>query len=96
LPIKEINKETLEYELEGDDHAWITVGNLSVYIKKADEGVAVDIYPKDGEDDESIAGTWALFQDAEPIPEDPRDAEWEQRMRDDLPIEDIDPEHDPE
>ena len=52
-----VNEETAEYKLEGD-HAWITVGNVSVYIKRADEGVSVDLYPTDGEDDESLAGTW--------------------------------------
>ena len=43
---------------------WITVDNISVYIVRTDEGVSVDLFPKGREGDESIAGTWALHQEA--------------------------------
>ncbi len=46
---------------------WVTVENISVYIKKDDEGVAVDLFPTGQEDGESLAGTWALYQDALPV-----------------------------
>lgn len=53
-----------------DDEAtsvWITVGNLSVYIMRTDEGVAVDILPLGNEGAEAITSTWAL--DDEGLPE---------------------------
>lgn len=48
-----------------DQRLWIGVDNISVYIRRNDEGVSVDLYPMGAEDGESLAGTWALFQDAE-------------------------------
>ena len=54
-----------DYELsEGFKSCWITVGNVSVYVQKTDEGVAVDLFPLHHEDKESIAGTWVTFADA--------------------------------
>jgi len=53
-----------------DDNAWITVNNISVHIVRTDEGVVVDLYPKDGEMNNALAGTWLHFQDAEPDKED--------------------------
>lgn len=47
------------------DYCWITVKNLSVYIKKTDEGVAIDIYPNHDACQEPISGTWVLFSEAE-------------------------------
>ena len=35
-----------DYELnEGHQSCWITVNNISVYIHRTDEGVAVNLYP---------------------------------------------------
>lgn len=39
---------------------WITIGNISVYVRRTDEGVAVDLYPKGYEMEDSIVGTWCL------------------------------------
>lgn len=50
---------------KGHDVLWVTVDNLSVYLRRTDEGVAVDIYPLDGEMDDSLAGCWALFSENE-------------------------------
>jgi hypothetical protein len=52
-----------DYLLE-EGSCWITVGNLSVYVKKDDEGVSVDIYPLRDENSDLIAGTYALFSEA--------------------------------
>ena len=52
-----------DYILNGES-AWITVGNISVYIKKNDEGVSVDLFSKDDEF-EQIAGTYALYSEAQ-------------------------------
>lgn len=43
---------------------WITVDNMSVYVRRTDEGVAVDIYPRGMETDDSIVGTWCLKSEA--------------------------------
>lgn len=48
------------------DSVWITINNISVYVRRTDEGVAVDLYPKGDEMEDSMCGTWALFSEAEP------------------------------
>ena len=56
-----------DFELK-EGSAWITVGNISVYIRKSDEGVAVDLFPVGGEAlENSLAGTWVTFAEAEPV-----------------------------
>ena len=42
------------------ESCWITVKGFSVYIKKTDEGIVCDIYEKDKESDDSLAGTYAF------------------------------------
>ena len=44
---------------------WITVNNISVYVRRTDEGVAVDLYPNRMEMEDSLCGTWALFGEAQ-------------------------------
>lgn len=44
---------------------WITIDNLSLYVRRTDEGVAVDIYPKGMEMEDSIVGTWCLRSEAQ-------------------------------
>jgi len=44
--------------------AWITVDGASVHIKREDEGVVVDLYPK-GAEDESLATMAVLHDDIE-------------------------------
>jgi len=63
-----------DYFLEEDAHSvWITIGNISVYLRRADEGVAVDLYPLGHELHDSLAGTWALFSESEESLEDERE-----------------------
>tara|TARA_Y100000310_G_scaffold269246_1_gene282336 strand:- start:7338 stop:7601 length:264 start_codon:yes stop_codon:yes gene_type:complete len=50
---------------KGEDCLWITVGNISVYIKRTDEGVVVDLFPLGQETGTSMATTYAFFQEAE-------------------------------
>lgn len=45
---------------------WITVGSASVYVKQEGEGVVVDIYPLNGEANESVASTYAHFTECLP------------------------------
>jgi hypothetical protein len=47
------------------DSVWITIHNISVYLRRTDEGVAVALYPVGRENDIEIVGTWALFSEAE-------------------------------
>ena len=65
---KLIARSDVDYELEKGASVWITVRNLSLHINDTGEGVACDIYSREMEslDDAHIAGTWALFQEAEP------------------------------
>ena len=55
-----------DYRLEGGDHVWINVKNISVHIKQGDEGVSVTLYPAGREDDdESLSEAWATYAEAE-------------------------------
>lgn len=55
--------EGTNFILTGES-CWIKVDNLNVYIKKNDEGVSIDVFPMDNQD-EPIASTWALYSEAE-------------------------------
>lgn len=57
-----------DYVLEENaESVWITVNDISVYVKRTDEGVAVDLYPLNDEaSDPPLASTWALFSEALP------------------------------
>jgi hypothetical protein len=58
-------KGPAEYKLRPDvDSVWITVDKFSVYVRRTDEGVVVDIYPLDRENEEAIAGTYAFTEEA--------------------------------
>jgi hypothetical protein len=43
---------------------WIQVGNLSVHVKKEDEGVAIDVYPLDDENEAALTSSYTFFTDA--------------------------------
>lgn len=54
-----------EYELtEGSLSAWVQVENISVYVRRNDEGVSVDLFPVGQEDGGSLVGTWLTFDEA--------------------------------
>ncbi len=44
---------------------WITVGNISVYLRRHDWGVCVDLYPIKQEDADSLASAWLSFDEAQ-------------------------------
>ena len=52
-----------DYTLHGAS-CWISIGNLSVYIVRDGHGVAVQIYPRNQEMDDEIAGACVLFSEA--------------------------------
>lgn len=55
-----------EYVMTGPKQSsvWIGVENVSVYLKKADEGVVVDFFIKGHEDEESLQSAWLEYNDA--------------------------------
>ena len=65
LTLTNAGDQATDYELnDGHQSCWITVDNISVYICRTDEGVVVDLYPRYSEMEDSIAGTWASFNEA--------------------------------
>ena len=56
-----------EFSLRPDEsNCWVNVDNISVYIKRNDEGVSVDLFQRGGEDDNSHAATWDTFNNNGP------------------------------
>lgn len=54
-----------EYALRASQPAvWVEVDNISVYIRRNDEGVSVDLYPSSRREEESVAGTSMFFHEA--------------------------------
>lgn len=53
-----------EYFL-ADDAAWFIVKDFNIRIQGTDEGVVVDIYELDCEDDDPIASTYAFDNERE-------------------------------
>jgi hypothetical protein len=49
----------------GCDSVWITVGNISVHVRKQDEGVTIDLYPLGKESSNYFTSTYMTFQEAE-------------------------------
>lgn len=52
------------------DSTWISVKDFSVYIKKTDTGVAVDIYARGYEDCNPLSECYALDEDVEEMKEE--------------------------
>jgi hypothetical protein len=59
-------ESNVDFEFKGprNSSVWISVENISVYVKRADEGVIVDLYKKGCEDEESLAGTYLEYNEA--------------------------------
>jgi len=67
---KHINweKNGTEFSVESSfvrDGFWITVGVGSIYVRKTDEGISVDIYPVNQEDKEAIASCYVFDHELE-------------------------------
>lgn len=55
-----------EYSLRKEHRSvWVTIGNISVYLQRTDEGVVVDLFPAGHEMEEPLASTYAHFAEAE-------------------------------
>lgn len=64
LEYKDTCDQGTDYVLVGQS-CWIEVENLSIWIRKSDEGVSIDVYPNGDEMNNSIAETWVLFLEGE-------------------------------
>ncbi len=53
----------------GHSSVWITIDNISVYLRRHDWGVCIDLYPIKQEDTDSLASTWLTFDEARIEPE---------------------------
>ena len=54
-----------EYSLKPTQNTvWITVDNISIYLRRHDDNVSVDFYPLGREDSDSLAGTYLSFDEA--------------------------------
>lgn len=62
-----------DFVLEGMS-CWITVGRAAINIMQSDDGVVVDIYRDGHETEDSIASTWALWNDLKDQEEDDTNA----------------------
>ena len=64
--LKPSDESESDYELKEDHQScWITVDNISVYVRRCDEGVSVSLYPHFLENNDSLTETSATFADAE-------------------------------
>ena len=52
-----------DYEMNDRESVWIVIGSISVYIKRTDEGVSVDLYPRGKEDESSVVSCWETFSE---------------------------------
>lgn len=62
---KEVNISNLDATLDVGQSTWVTINNLSVYLRAGDDGVSVSIYPAGKEEENSITETWACYSEAE-------------------------------
>lgn len=54
-----------EYSLKPThSFVWITVDNISVYLRRHDDNVSVDLYPVGQENSDSLAGTYLSFDES--------------------------------
>ena len=54
-----------DYELvDGHASCWITINNVSVYVRNTGEGVSVSLHPVGREDEGSLAETCTTFAEA--------------------------------
>lgn len=62
----EMMQDDRDYEMPvGMNSAWVGVDGFSVYIRRTDEGLVVDIFQKNKEMDGSIASTYAYTGELE-------------------------------
>lgn len=67
-PLALVAEGSTDFKMVGPKQSsvYVTVENISVYIKRDDEGVSVDLFPLGREMEHSLAGTWATYDEARP------------------------------
>ena len=70
-----LNEETDAEMASNADSTWVGVKDFSIYIKKTDEGVVVDIYARGYEDCDSLASTYAFDSEADEMREEVEEEE---------------------
>ena len=64
LSLESSDSET-DYLLNPEhDSVWITIDNISVYLRRHDWGVCVDLYPTEQKVADSFGSTWLSFDEA--------------------------------
>lgn len=58
--------EDFKANLERNQSVWLGVADASLYIKRTDEGIVVDIYAKGAEDGECLASTYVFDSELTP------------------------------
>lgn len=64
---------TLDLKANG---VWVDVQSVSVHIRKNDEGVSVDLFAAGRKNDESMAGTWLTYAEAQAAAEEDAATAW--------------------
>lgn len=64
LALKAESSNEFEFKSPRNNSIWISVENVSVYVKRADEGVIVDLYAKGKESESSLTGTYLEYNEA--------------------------------
>jgi hypothetical protein len=65
-----LNEETDAILSKKAESTWVTVDDFSIYIKRTEEGVAVDIYAREFEDCNALSSCYALHDDVEEMREE--------------------------
>lgn len=65
-----LDEETDAEMSSAAESTWVGVDDFSVYIKKTDEGIVVDIYARGLEDCNSLSSCYAYHEDVEELKEE--------------------------
>jgi hypothetical protein len=66
-----------EYTLDpAADGVWVEVKNISVHIRRNDEGVSVDLFALGREDAETLVGTWLTYDEAQADTDERSSTSW--------------------
>jgi hypothetical protein len=62
--LRPVSSDEYDFQYERGESVWVGIENISVYIKREDEGVVVDLFAKGHEDHGSLASTNLFYQEA--------------------------------
>lgn len=73
--LKPVSSDEYDFQYERGSSVWVGVENISVYIKREQEGVVVDLFAKGREDHGSLASTYLFYEEATEHDEDETSAQ---------------------